>query len=854
MTLRPALPEALSFYWESPFPACLQDAAFRILDVNAAFAEFVGYPRAELIGRDPRDFLHADDRANFSEARRQLAVGEAGARLPYLREGRLVDAGGFERWFRATRRVLEGDGGEPMYFAMLQDTTLEHAAREQADRSVRELDDWFDLSPVGMVLFDGSGLLVRTNPAFDEMVGAVPVSIADGPAGLARLLAADDDGALAHLHPGSRPIETQGGLLQPGGRLRPLRSFVRCYRTASGERRYMGIVEDRSVEAERDLAQMQIDAMMDTAGVGIATFQESSGWVRRQPPAGATASTASLHNIGREIVMAESLPEFERLQAALKRPQRVEVRYGVQHPELGQRWLLTRVEPATLASGEKTASVVTLDITDQRQSQRRSEQLLREMTTILESTTAGIAYLRAGVLVRCNRRFETMLGLGADGVAGSSLAEVLVAHPSAEQVAAEIRAALAIDTLYEIEFAFEGRQRRWYSLSVRRASGATGHDEAIAVLTDVTRLKTQQLELENLARDRETMAERTRAILDSVLVGIVTVGAGGIEWMNRSARRMFGGDLADFIGEPMSAVATDEADHPFRRTHYLDGLVEGQAESFECRVQGRDGRVFWVVGNAVATGRDASGRQLTYALLDIERRRQAEAAALKAETALREVSEARLESEIAHREMLVKEVHHRIKNNLQGVAGLLQQIAVRKPEVSGAIDEVVGQVQAIAQVYGLQVGSSGPLALVSVLQAVVGSVQRTFGRDIACHVVGATAPEWMLPEVEAIPIALTMNELLTNAVKHSLQDASDDAIACTVDCGEAGVSVAISNPGRLASDFSLARIPSGVSGLGLVRALLPSRSASLTVEQAAGQVIATMALAPPGVVRRPDRS
>ena len=73
-------------------------------------------------------------------------------------------------------------------------------------------------------------------------------------------------------------------------------------------------------------------------------------------------------------------------------------------------------------------------------------------------------------------------------------------------------------------------------------------------------------------------------------------------------------------------------------------------------------------------------------------------------TEQRAAQEARLEAAIAQREMLVKEVHHRIKNNLQGVAGLLQQIAERKPEVAGAIDEVVGQVQAIAQVYGLQVG------------------------------------------------------------------------------------------------------------------------------------------------------
>jgi PAS domain-containing protein len=71
------------------------------------------------------------------------------------------------------------------------------------------------------------------------------------------------------------------------------------------------------------------------------------------------------------------------------------------------------------------------------------------------------------------------------------------------------------------------------------------------------------------ARRWPLQAERTRAMLDSVLVGIVTVGEGGIEWMNRSARRMFGGELADFVGEPISIVATPEPDHPLRRTDYL---------------------------------------------------------------------------------------------------------------------------------------------------------------------------------------------------------------------------------------------------------------------------------------------
>ena len=70
-----------------------------------------------------------------------------------------------------------------------------------------------------------------------------------------------------------------------------------------------------------------------------------------------------------------------------------------------------------------------------------------------------------------------------------------------------------------------------------------------------------------------------------------------------------------------------------------------------------------------------------------------------------------------------------------------------------------------------------------------------------------------------------------------------------VECDDAGVRVAISNSALLPAGFSLARIPGGVSGLGLVRALVPRRSARLSLVQQGAQVLATVALAPPGVTR-----
>ena len=61
--------------------------------------------------------------------------------------------------------------------------------------------------------------------------------------------------------------------------------------------------------------------------------------------------------------------------------------------------------------------------------------------------------------------------------------------------------------------------------------------------------------------------------------------------------------------------------------------------------------------------------------------------------------------------------------------------------------------------------------------------------------------------------------------------------------------IAVRNRARLPAGFSLARIPNGSSGLGLVRALLPRRGASLSIEQSGGDVVATVGLSAPVVAR-----
>ncbi len=723
--------------------------------------------------------------------------------------------------------------------------------------SALPLDHWFDLVPLPMAEFEEQGQWLRHNRAFSQLTGLSPepgTHIATLPAALQALMGWDSPMALLGLRPDAQALPTQASWHLPGHPGRSLRGEVHAHPGPDGEpRRFLCVVQSTA------------------------------------PPFAASAHAPA------------------------------------QAPAQG------------------------------------SDALLRELTMILESSPAGIAYLRGNTLVRCNRRFERMLGMAGNSLTNMSLDTLLNHDPRIRRLANDSVPKLQSEGQFEseLEIIVPGLPTLWYALNVKRIGDAKGPLEAIAVLSDISRIRKQKARLEAMERDLALQADRTRAILDSVFVGIVTLDPQGIGWMNRSARRMFAGDLADFVGKPLSTVATHDIDHPFRLTDYLDTLQDGQSHTFECQVMARDGRVFWVVGNAVVIDGELSQRQVTYALLDIDRRRQAEARSAEAEATLKRIIEmapmaitvheagsykllqanqsaasfmqrevahaigrpvkdiypeararlleremnaaldshhsvqrehridgsprgapqiwdvnylplstegeqpdqvlmvasditeqraaenARLEAAITQREMLVREVHHRIKNNLQGVAGLLQQIASRKPEVAPAIAEVVGQVQAIAQVYGLQVGAGGPLKLTSVVSAIAGSVQKTFGRPIEHGQIEAHQHPWLLPEAESIPIALCLNELLTNAHKHSL--ASGTPVHCDMHSDEQGVSISIRNQGQLPEGFNIDQVRGGVSGLGLVRALMPRRSSRIQMRQEGPWVVTQLQLTPPGI-------
>jgi PAS domain-containing protein len=76
--------EMLRMLWASPFPATLQDAAFRLVAVNDAYLDFSGRTREALIGTDPVLLQPLEDQATQIESRRNLPAQLAAQAVPRL--------------------------------------------------------------------------------------------------------------------------------------------------------------------------------------------------------------------------------------------------------------------------------------------------------------------------------------------------------------------------------------------------------------------------------------------------------------------------------------------------------------------------------------------------------------------------------------------------------------------------------------------------------------------------------------------------------------------------------------------------------------------------------------------------
>jgi PAS domain S-box-containing protein len=189
------------------------------------------------------------------------------------------------------------------------------------------------------------------------------------------------------------------------------------------------------------------------------------------------------------------------------------------------------------------------------------------------------------------------------------------------------------------------------------------------------------------------------------------------------------------------------------------------------------------------------------------------------------------EEALAQRDLLLRELNHRVKNNLQLITALLHLQAARLDNASmrAPFDQASSRVAAIAEIHASlhpTEGASGDIAVGDYLERLCGRLTTAFLEDDGERItLKVEANHARLDLERALPLGLIVNELVTNALKHAFPAGMGGAITVAFTHRDGGwrLEVGDTGPGTAPSDEN------GESGFG-------SRLVELLVKQIGGRM------------------
>lgn len=192
------------------------------------------------------------------------------------------------------------------------------------------------------------------------------------------------------------------------------------------------------------------------------------------------------------------------------------------------------------------------------------------------------------------------------------------------------------------------------------------------------------------------------------------------------------------------------------------------------------------------------------------------------------------------REVLLKEIHHRVKNNLQVVSSLLglQSRTIEDPAALDAIEEGRNRVRAMALIHQnlYQEENLVGVHLPDYIEKLTENLMASYRVDQDhIQLTHQIAPISLDVDV-LIPLGLILNELISNSLKHAFTDRDTGQIEVQVQKADAGLEVVVQDNGiGLPTDFKPEQVKS--MGFKLIRSFISKMGGKLEITSIGGTQI-----------------
>ncbi|MBL1176982.1 PAS domain S-box protein [Pantanalinema sp. GBBB05] len=428
------------------------------------------------------------------------------------------------------------------------------------------------------------------------------------------------------------------------------------------------------------------------------------------------------------------------------------------HKAEGITWISINSQPLCHSDQPQPYAVVAsfTDITAHKQAEERLRESEVRFRSAFDDAAIGMALVALdGKFLQVNRALCDIVGYSAPELVTLNFQSITFPADLDRDLRLASKLLKGEISTYQMEKRYLHKQGHsvWVSLNgslVRDASGKPLY--FIAQVQDISDRKQAEQAL-------ELQAVITRNIAEGIC--LIRAEDGIIVYANPKFEQMFGYAPNELTGKSTSIVhyadATSQAE---TTTQTLIHQVTQSGEvTYEVHTIKKDGTPFWCRATTSIFAHPDYGDVLVAVQQDITERKQVEE---------------KIRASLKEKEVLLKEIHHRVKNNLQIVDGLLkmQSRRTQDPQVSAVLRDSQSRIASIALVHE-KLYRSADLANIDFAQYVrelTSHLLESYNVDArSIHLHTQVAGVFFDIEI-AIPCGLIINELVSNALKYAFPE------------------------------------------------------------------------------------
>ncbi len=484
-------------------------------------------------------------------------------------------------------------------------------------------------------------------------------------------------------------------------------------------------------------------------------------------------------------------------------------------------WLDIEIQPIFNEEGELVNFMaIELDITEQKLAQQKLQQLHDELNAILNASAEVSIFLDDQYRIRVFNKtaeefilrvFGKRVAQGDDMVTYTPLAlrDDFIEHFEAARNGELIT--------IEREIRFDNGLVQWSHIKYIPVKNPSGNVIGVSFnTTDISDRKTYEGRL----RENE---EFLRSIIDTEPSCVKILNKDGeLLDMNASGLKMI---EADNLGQVAGKKISSLVDEPFRSqfAELTSAVIKGNSRTMQFSITGLKGTRSWLETHAVPL-RDQKTNQ-NYLL------------GITQDITVRKNSEEALLASNREKDLLIKEIHHRVKNNLQLISSIIyiKMRSIHGSEFKDFLEDTRQKIRSIALIHErlLQTGSVNQVNALDYLGKLVLDLQMTNKRnDLDIIIESEIDSENMNLDI-AIYCGLIINELVTNSIKHAFEGRNQGKIRVQLHRHENSYQLLVQDNGiSIPSEFVIEKVES--VGMQLLEIFVKQLNGTMVIDRTDG--------------------